>query len=81
MDEAGLFCRSPSRGLSTQPQRVKKDKSRITVVVCTNCTGSDRLPLWIIGQSQQPRALRGINIIAPEQFIEKIRSCGLQALL
>jgi len=43
---------------------VKKDKSRITLVVCTNCSGSDRLPLWFIGHAKTPRALRGINISA-----------------
>jgi hypothetical protein len=66
MDETGLFWKkSPSRGLSSRPQRgVKQDKSRISIVICTNCSGTDRLPLWFIGRYQQPRPLRGINITA-----------------
>lgn len=50
MDESGLCWRTgPSSGLFTQSRpRVKKDKSRFTLVVCTNSTGSDRLPLRFI---------------------------------
>jgi hypothetical protein len=66
MDETGLFWRnSIHRGLTSEnaPGR-KKDKSRITVVVCTNASGSDRYPLWFIGHSKVPRALKGINFTA-----------------
>lgn len=43
---------------------VKKDKSRITLVVCTNSTGSDRLPLWFIWNAKRPHSLRHLNIEA-----------------
>lgn len=66
MDETGLFWRqTPSSGLATQSRPgIKKDKSRITLVVCVNCTGSDRLPLWMIGNAKVPRSLCGLNIEA-----------------
>lgn len=66
MDETGLFWRqSPTSGLATENRPgVKKDKSRITLVACVNCTGSDRVPLWIIGQAKVPHSLRGVNIPA-----------------
>ena len=43
---------------------VKKDKSRISIGLCTNATGTDRLPPLFIGHAKVPRALRGINIQA-----------------
>jgi hypothetical protein len=66
MDETGLFWRRAlSDGLSSQSiAGIKKDKSRISLVVCTNCTGSDRFPLWFIGHAKTPRALRGVNVTA-----------------
>lgn len=64
MDETGLFWRmTPSRGLSIQPRAgLKKDKSRISLVICTNATGSDKLPIWCIGKYKTPRALRNISV-------------------
>lgn len=66
MDETGLFWRrGPSSGLMTQPQPgIKKEKSRITIVACKNCTGFDRLPIWFIGNAKRPHSLRGLNISA-----------------
>lgn len=66
MSETGLFWRrGPSTGLLAESgPGVKTDLSHITVVACTNCTGSDRLPVWIIGKTKQPTSLRGFNIKA-----------------
>lgn len=66
MDETGLFWKqSPSSGLSSERRPgVKKDKNRITLVCCSNYTGSRRMPLWIIGKARQPRALRSVNLTA-----------------
>ena len=66
MDETGLFWRQgPSSGLATQPMPgLKKDKSRITIVACTNSTGTDRLQCWFIGKARQPHSLRGLNMRA-----------------
>lgn len=64
MDETGLFWRkAPHSGLSNQNMPgIKREKSRISLVVCTNCTGTDRLPLWVIGHAKQPQALRNVNL-------------------
>lgn len=66
MDETGLFWRqAPHSGLATQPRPgMRKDKSRITLAVCVNFTGSDKVPVWIIGHAKNPRSLRGLNIQA-----------------
>lgn len=64
MDETGLFWKMmPSRGLLTRSlPGLKKDKARISIVFCTNSTGTDRLPLWFIGSAKKPRSLRYISV-------------------
>lgn len=66
VDEIGLFWKMmPSRGLSTQYlPGLKKEKTRITLVFCVNATGSDRMPVWIIGKSRTLRALRNTSVSA-----------------
>jgi DDE superfamily endonuclease len=66
MDETGLFWRrSVSMGLATKSQPGKKrDKTRISLVLCSNANGSERHPLWLIGKAKTPHALRGVNIAA-----------------
>jgi hypothetical protein len=64
MDETGLYWRRmPNGGLASEGRPgQKRDKTRITIVVASNATGSDRLPLWIIGTAKTPHALRGVNM-------------------
>lgn len=66
IDETGLYWRRMlNGGLSTDGYAgQKRDKARITIVVSTNATGSDRVPLWLIGTAKTLRALRGVNIRA-----------------
>jgi hypothetical protein len=66
MDETGLYWRRmPNGGLSTEGYAgQKRDKARLTIAVATNATGSDRLPLWLIGPSKTPRSLKGVNMRA-----------------
>ena len=63
MDETGLFWKAtPDRSLATE--RIagrKKDKARITIVTACNATGTDKLPLWIIGKSARPRPFGSNN--------------------
>ncbi|KAI1006816.1 hypothetical protein K3495_g1401 [Podosphaera aphanis] len=33
----------------------KSDKERLSIVICTNENGTDKLPLWVIGSAKQPR--------------------------
>lgn len=66
MDETGLFWRQPpTSGLGTQVRPgQKKEKARITLVICVNATGSERFPIWMIGTAKNPRSLKGINLQA-----------------
>lgn len=66
MDETGLYWRwAVSKGLATASvPGVKKDKARISLALCSNATGSDKLPPWLIGKSKMPYALRPVNIPA-----------------
>jgi hypothetical protein len=63
MDETGLFYRMQAdNSLATkQLEGRKQSKERITVVVCCNGDGTDKLPLWIIGKYKNPRCFKNIN--------------------
>ncbi len=64
IDETGLFYRMQAgNSLATrQLEGCKQNKERITITVCCNVDGSDKLPLWIIGKSFHPRCFKNINI-------------------
>ena len=67
MDEAGLFWQmEPDRSLVTSEEGevrgVKKQKQRITLAVCSNLTGRDKVKLWVIGKSKTPRSFRNFNL-------------------
>ncbi|XP_022865448.1 CENP-B homolog protein 2-like, partial [Olea europaea var. sylvestris] len=64
MDETGLFYRlEADHSLATkQLEGCKKDKKRITVVVCCNGDGSDKVPLWVIGKYANPRCFKNENM-------------------
>lgn len=54
---------SPSQTLSTKPvPGRKKDKTRITVLLGANATGTDKLKPWVIGKSKRPRPLLRVNL-------------------
>ena len=62
-DETGLFFRmTPDQTLATQAVKgKKKDKARITVLLCTNATGTDKLKPLVIGKSAKPRCFKNIS--------------------
>jgi hypothetical protein len=64
IDETGLFWRLlRSRGLLSQSRPgLKKDKTRISLALCINATGTDRFPVWIIRKAKTPRALKNVSI-------------------
>ncbi|KAJ5166266.1 uncharacterized protein N7482_005047 [Penicillium canariense] len=65
MDETGLLWRkAPFDALPAAPNELRKDRAHICLIVCTNCTGSDRIPIWAIGHKEMPNALRGVNLKA-----------------
>jgi len=63
-DETGLFFRMPpNRTLATSKNVAgyKKDKTRITVLLGCNSTGSEKLKPLVIGTSKNPRSLNKVN--------------------
>jgi len=64
MDETGLFYHMQAdNSLATrQLEGRKQNKERITITVCCNADGFDKLPLWIIDKSFRPRCFKNINI-------------------
>lgn len=67
MDETGLLWRrAPFDVLSPNeaPAILNKDRARVCLVLCTNSSGSDRVPLWVIGHKETPESLRGVNLYA-----------------
>lgn len=64
MDETGLFYRlQADHSLATkQLEGKKQDKERLTVVICCNEDGSEKIPLWIIGKYAKPRCFKNVNM-------------------
>jgi hypothetical protein len=44
----------------------KKSKERITVLVGSNASGTEKLPLMVIGKSKNPRCFK--NAILPDEI-------------
>ena len=66
-DETGLYFRLlPDVTLDASFEKTadgrKKTKDRITLNACSNASGTIKLPLHMIGKSQQPRCFKGINM-------------------
>ena len=64
MDETSLFYRlQANHSLATkQLEGRKHDKERLTIVICCNEDGSEKIPLWIIGKYAKPRCFKNINM-------------------
>ncbi|MBA0763153.1 hypothetical protein Gotri_012658 [Gossypium trilobum] len=64
MDETGLFYRLQAYHSLARKQFEgrKKDKERLTIVVCYNGDGSDKVPLWVISKFANPRCFKHVNI-------------------
>ena len=64
-DETGLFYRLlPERSLVLRGETCKggkKSKERLTVLVAANMSGTQKLPLLVIGKSKSPRCFREVN--------------------
>lgn len=64
MDETGFHWKKlPDRGLTTLSGGGKKvDKTRITANLCCNSNGTDKLPIWFIGEAAKPRCFAAAKI-------------------
>lgn len=63
MDKTGLFWKmSPDHMLATKAASGgKKSKDRVTIALTSNATGTDDIPVWIIGKSKSLCCLKNIN--------------------
>ena len=63
LDETALFWKlQPDCSLVTkQTSGGKKSKDRITVALCTNGDGLEKLYPWIIGRLKNPRCFKHVN--------------------
>lgn len=66
VDETGLFWQLlPNRTIAFKGERCtsgKKSKERITVLVGANMSGSEKLPLLVVGKSARPRYFKNAKI-------------------
>lgn len=65
-DETGLnYKMLPSKTLASKEEKAapghKMSKERVTIMACANATGEHKLPLFLIGKSAKPRALKDIS--------------------
>ena len=64
----------PEISLGTEQHKGgKKDKARITAVLCCNATGTDRAPIWYIGTAARPTCFRTARIQGLENLGGKWR--------
>lgn len=65
-DETGLFYRATPNGSlcfsKTSLSGYKKAMARMTVLCCSNMTGTDKKKLLVIGKSAKPRCFKGLKI-------------------
>jgi hypothetical protein len=65
-DESGLFAFAPpDQGLATQQMSgKKKSKFRITIGFACNADGSEKMPIFFIGKSKQPRCFKKVSPVS-----------------
>lgn len=44
------------------PGRGERAGEQLALLLCTNADGSEKAPLWAVGESPQPRCLQGVNL-------------------
>jgi len=64
VDETGLFYRmDPNKSLtSSDTKGKKKKKDRITVALCCNADGSEKIKPFVIGKLLNPRCFKNISV-------------------
>ena len=74
-DETGLFYRmTPDRTLAFRGEQChggKRSKERITVMLCSNMDGSEKIQPLVIGKFQNPRCFRGIRTLPVKYYANK----------
>lgn len=75
MDETGLFFRMiPDKTMAFKDDAChgwKKSKERITVAVCANMDGSDKMKLLVIGKFQNPRCFKNVKSLPVDYYYNR----------
>ncbi|GBO42627.1 Tigger transposable element-derived protein 4 [Araneus ventricosus] len=75
-DETGLFYNLPSKILAIKSDTChggKKSKVRLTVLLCANADGSEKLPPLIIGKSKKPCYFKNVKTL-PTKYLSNKKS-------
>lgn len=66
-DETALFFKClPDKTFTFKGEKChggKQSKERLTLLQCVNVSGTDKLPLLIIGKSKRPRCFKGVKTL------------------
>lgn len=66
-DETGLFYQMmPEKTMAYKGEKCKggkQSKMRLTVMLCTNATGTEKLTPLVIGRSERPRCFKNVKIL------------------
>lgn len=86
IDETGLnFKMLPEKTLASSSEAsapgLKKIKERLTVAVCSNATGTHKMPLFVIGKSAKPRAFKNVNPSSLPVYYQSQRSAWMDSKL
>ena len=84
LDETGLFFRMlPDRSLTTadKTKGAKKPKDRISVMLCSNADGSDKLKPLIIGKAQNPRCFKNFSPDLYCDYYANKKACMVNGIL
>jgi len=74
-DEMGVFYKLlPAKSLTVKGEQCtggKLSKDRLTVLPCANMTGTDKLPLLVIGKALKPRCFKGVKTLPTDYTANK----------
>lgn len=74
-DETGIFYKMlPDKTMEFKDVNChggKKNKERITAMVCANMSGTDKLPLLVIGRASNPRCFKHVKSLPVEYYSNK----------
>ncbi|XP_052699761.1 tigger transposable element-derived protein 4-like [Crassostrea angulata] len=74
-DETGIFYKMlPDKTMEFKDVNChvgKKNKERITAMVCANMSGTDKVPLLVIGRASNPRCFKHVKSLSVEYYSNK----------
>lgn len=85
-DETGInWKRLPAKTLVTNDEKsasgYKLNKERITVGLCSNASGTHKLPPFMIGKYEKPRAFKNLNLKSLPVYYTHQRSAWMNCFL